>query len=125
MKQVYFLQTDTGVIKVGCTKNVYERIKTLRRDTKFDFDLCRVRDYPDEIALSIEKAIIKRFEKFRIWKVKREWFVPNDEITGFIKHTFPATNHVCTGEEWFVCCEHERGKHAEGLVDVCAKCLKK
>lgn len=108
MKQVYFAQTDTGVIKVGCTKDVFERMKTLKYQSGFDMTLLKSRNFPDSTALDVERLFIKRFEGYRTDKKKREWFIPSKKVLSFISLVFPDAEHVCTGQGEYGCCEHKK-----------------
>jgi hypothetical protein len=83
---IYFIRNeDTGLIKIGHTKNLHQRLTHLRREenTKSIVSLALIKCSDDENARELEKDIHDIFSCFAT--DKSEWFVPDDLIATYIR----------------------------------------
>ena len=69
-KSVYIMQSDSGQIKIGISKNVKKRKKSLENSGFMKITNC-YKTRPCSNPFEIERAMHKHFEKFR---VRGEWF---------------------------------------------------
>lgn len=77
MRNVYFLQSSDGPIKIGLTWNVNKRVDQIQISTPAELRILGV--IPGEMAL--ESEIHKKFEHL---KIKGEWFKPGQDLLDFI-----------------------------------------
>lgn len=76
---VYFLHAvGTPFVKIGCTDNLPKRLNSLQSGCPFELEpVALLAGY-----LELERKLHRRFERRRF---RREWFVLNGDMMGFIR----------------------------------------
>jgi len=75
---VYFIKAENGLIKIGTTTHLKERLKQLQRMSPVKLELI----IAIEGGVDKEQALHQRFEKCRS---HGEWFFPSEELLSYIK----------------------------------------
>ena len=136
---VYFVMATNGLIKIGRTKNVEQRMSHIATHSPLDIMLMFTLDGDDWGRT--ELAIHEYFEKYRI---KGEWFlIPADELREFIGQDwiidvideyaiyFEAQSAYTEPTVCSVCCRHfpkyktatVRNLESREIDHVCLRCL--
>ncbi len=82
-KYIYFLQCETGEIKIGIAYNVKKRISSIQLATPHKLTLLKKVKITDFI---MEKKLHEMFKKHH---KQGEWFYPAEEILNYIKNCTP------------------------------------
>jgi hypothetical protein len=83
--RVYFLQAENGMIKIGTSTEIYERINTLRTASPCSF--VKLSIMPGD--MSVEKRLHK---KFAVCRRQGEWFVKSQDIDEYISNNAITVN---------------------------------
>jgi hypothetical protein len=79
-RRIYFIQCETGEIKIGTANKVRERLAIFQIGCPFKLKLLKSMRVKD-CGLT-EKDLFRRFKKYR---KRGEWFYPAEEILKFIE----------------------------------------
>lgn len=102
-KELYFFQNEEGLIKIGVSNNIYNRIESLEKQLKCEIYEIKKLKFPH-----YERKLHKLFSNYNAYyKKQREWFTPYPELTSFIERVNndnfieeynKLMNHVRQGE---------------------------
>lgn len=74
---IYFVQSEDGFIKIGCSQNVKSRFRTIQGDNHMKIKLIGKM----KGGYDLEAKLHRKFKKFR---KRGEWFHPAPELIGYI-----------------------------------------
>ncbi len=78
-KDVYIIESEEGLIKIGLSRNPQKRLKSLQRQTRYKLKILLV--IPNG-GREKEKEIQERYKKYNVFG---EWFEKSPEIMNFIQ----------------------------------------
>jgi hypothetical protein len=76
---LYFIQAESGLIKIGQSENPHARLKALQQGTAETLALLKI--IPPSPTRLTERQIHQKFQHLR---VRGEWFRPGPELIDFI-----------------------------------------
>jgi hypothetical protein len=87
---VYLVRAElTGLVKIGATKNPFERVRNLQTGSPDRLNLVATIEFPSlHHAYAAEQKLHKRFSKYR---VHGEWFKPDQTLDKFIAQCSSTT----------------------------------